>query len=159
MTREEIMRRVLDLALDGMRSGKGGPFGTVIVKSGEIIAEGYNRVLADRDPTAHAEVVAIRDACYRLGTQDLSGTELYVNGVPCCMCMSSILWARIDRVHYVLSMEESAAIGLGDDHFYAELARPVAERQIVPLEGLPALRDEAMAVYQEWLDKPDKETF
>lgn len=159
MTQEEIMRRVFALAQDGMRSGKGGPFGTVIVKDGRIVGEGCNRVLCDRDPTAHAEVVAIREACRTLGTHDLSGTELYVNGVPCCMCMSSILWARIDRVRYVLSMEDSAAIGLGDDHFYAELARPVADRQIVPLEGMPALRDEARAVYDEWLAKPDKGSF
>ena len=159
MTQEDISRRVFALAQDGMRSGKGGPFGRVIVKDGRIVGEGCNRVLIDHDPTAHAEVVAIREACRTLGTHDLSGAELYVNGVPCCMRMSSILWARIDRVRYVLSMEDSAAIGLGDDPFYAELAGPVADRQIVPLEGMPALRAEARAVYDEWHAKPDKRSF
>lgn len=159
MRDDDLMRRVIDLARNGMRSGHGGPFGTVIVKDGKVVGEGCNRVLIDRDPTAHAEVVAIRAACKTLGTHDLSGAELFVNGVPCCMCMSSILWARISRVRYVLSMADSASIGLGDEHLYAELARPLAERRLVPLEGMPHLREEARGVYEEWLANPNNGAF
>jgi len=142
-----------------MNAGEGGPFGTVIVQDGRIVGEGYNRVLSTRDPTAHAEVVAIRRACAALDTFSLEGAELYTNGAPCCMCMSSILWARIARVYYALGMEESASIDLGDTEFYEELARPADQRRIVPLEGVPGLRDEARAVYDEWLAKPDRVDF
>src|SRR4051794_28327335 len=100
------MRRVIELSRQGMRGGFGGPFGCVIVKDGRIVAEAHNEVLATKDPTAHAEGLAIRRASKALDSFDLSGCDLYTNGVPCCMCMGSILWARIDRVYYGLSMEE-----------------------------------------------------
>jgi len=156
MDQTEIMKRVIALSRSGMEGGFGGPFGTVIVKDGEIVGEGHNEVLATNDPTAHAEVVAIRRASARLGTFDLSGCEIYINGTPCCMCMASMLWARIDRAYYILTEQDSAAIGLGDQHLYDEVARPLRERTIIPMIHLPELRDEAYAVYQAWNDNPDK---
>jgi guanine deaminase len=156
MDKIAIMRRVIELSRRGMRGGFGGPFGTVIVKNGEIVGEGHNQVLATNDPTAHAEVLAIRRASAKLKTFDLSGCELYVNGAPCCMCMASILWARIDRVYYALSMAASKEVGLADDHFYEELARPLGERRIVPMINFPDVDEEALAVYREWLAKPDR---
>jgi guanine deaminase len=154
-----IMRRVIDLSKEAVVSGKGGPFGAVIVRSGEIVGEAHNEVLFTKDPTAHAETLAIRRASAKLGTYDLSDCELYTNGAPCCMCMSAMLWARIRKLYYILGMEESAAIGLGDDPFYEELARPLGERQIVPAARLPELSQEAFAVYRLWLEKPDRIDF
>ena len=132
------------------------PIGAVIVKDGAVLAAAHNAPRALRDPTAHAEVLAIRRAGAKLGTFDLSGCDMYVNGTPCCMCMGSILWARISKVYYALSPEASAEIGLGDEHLYAEMARPLAERQIVPMVNYPDVDDEAMAVYREWLAKPNR---
>jgi tRNA(Arg) A34 adenosine deaminase TadA len=159
MDQKTIMRRVIELSQRGMRAGLGGPYGTVIVKDGEIVGEGHNEVLATNDPTAHAEVLAIRRAGAKLATFDLSGCDMYVNGTPCCMCMGSILWARISRVYYALSPEASAEIGLGDEHLYAEMARPLQERQIVPMINYPDVDDEAIAVYREWLAKPGRVSY
>jgi tRNA(Arg) A34 adenosine deaminase TadA len=156
MDKTDFMRRAIELSRQGMRGGFGGPFGCVVVKDGEIAGEGHNEVLATNDPTAHAEILAIRRASRKLNTFDLSECEIYVNGPPCCMCMASILWARIGKVHYTLSMEACDEIGLGDDHFYADLARAPAARQIVPMVSMPELDDEAIAVYREWLAKPDR---
>jgi tRNA(Arg) A34 adenosine deaminase TadA len=156
MDHKDYMRRVIALSQKGMRGGFGGPYGTVIVKDGEIVGEGHNEVLATNDPTAHAEVLAIRRAGATLGTFDLTGCEMYVNGTPCCMCMGSILWAKISKVYYALSPEASAEIGLGDEHLYAELARPLKDRKIVPMVNFPDVDDEAMAVYREWLAKTDR---
>ena len=102
MDQMDIMRRVIELSRKGMLGGYGYPFGCVIVKDGEVVGEGHNEVLATHDPTAHAEVLAIRRASARLGTHDLSGCELYTNGTPCCMCLSSMLWAGITRAYYIL---------------------------------------------------------
>ena len=159
MDQKTIMRRVIELSQRGMRAGFGGPYGTVIVKDGEIVGEGHNEVLATNDPTAHAEVLAIRRAGAKLETFDLSGCDMYVNGTPCCMCMGSILWARISKVYYALSPEASAEIGLGDEHLYAEMARPLNERQIVPMINYPDVDDEAIAVYREWLAKPGRVSY
>ena len=150
------MRRVIALSRAGVEGGFGGPFGCVIVKDGEIVGEAHNEVLSSKDPTAHAETLAIRRASARLGTFDLSGCELYTNGTPCCMCMAASLWARIDRIYYALPEKASAEIGLGDRHLYDELGRPLEERQIIPMVNLPGLDDEAFAVYRLWLDKPDR---
>ena len=146
----EIMRRVVALSAKGMREGYGGPFGCVIVKDGEIVAEAHNEVLSSKDPTAHAETLAIRRASAKLGTFDLSDCDIYTNGAPCCMCAAAMLWAGLRRSYYILPMEDSAAIGLGDEHLYAELARPLGERQIVPMIQTPDLIEEARAVYMEW---------
>jgi tRNA(Arg) A34 adenosine deaminase TadA len=133
MYQTKFMQRVLELSQRGMQDGHGGPFGCVIVKDGSIVAEAHNEVLSSNDPTAHAELLAVRRASGNLKTFNLSGCELYTNGAPCCMCMSSMLWARIDRTYYVLSMDDSRAIGLGDEPFYEELARPLDQRRIVPM--------------------------
>jgi tRNA(Arg) A34 adenosine deaminase TadA len=156
MDHKDYMRRVIALSQKGMRGGFGGPYGTVIVKDGEIVGEGHNEVLATNDPTAHAEVLAIRRASATLGTFDLTGCEMYVNGTPCCMCMGSILWAKISKVYYALSAEASADIGLGDEHLYAEMARPLKDRKIVSMVNFPDVDDEAIAVYREWLAKTDR---
>src|ERR1700689_384559 len=111
------MRRVIELAQQGMSNGHGGPFGCVIVKNGEIVGEAHNEVLSSNDPTAHAELLAARRASARLKTFTPGGCELYTNGAPACMCVASILGARLERVYYVLSMDDSRAIGLGDEPF------------------------------------------
>jgi guanine deaminase len=159
MYETRFMRRVLELSERGMQSGHGGPFGCVIVKDGMIVGEAHNEVLSSNDPTAHAELLAVRRASGTLKTFNLSGCELYTNGAPCCMCASSMLWARIDRTYYVLSMDDSRAIGLGDEPFYEELARPLDQRQIVPMIQEPELSEQARAVFQLWVDKPDKIPF
>jgi guanine deaminase len=156
MDKTTIMRRVIALSRQGMQGGFGGPYGTVIVKDGEIVGEGHNEVLTTKDPTAHAEVLAIRRASQKLNTFDLSGCEMYINGTPCCMCMGSILWSRISKVYYALSPDVSSEVGFGDEHLYAEMARPLAARQIVPMINFPDVDDEAIAVYREWLAKPDR---
>jgi guanine deaminase len=159
MYETKYMRRVLELAQRGMGTGHGGPFGSVIVKNGEIVGEAHNEVLSSNDPTAHAELLAVRRASAMLKTFNLSGCELYTNGAPCCMCMSSMLWARLDRAYYVLSMDDSRDIGLGDEPFYEELARPLDSRKIIPMVQKGELAGEARGVYEAWVSKPDKVTF
>ena len=159
MDHKTLMRRAIELSQRGMRGGFGFPYGTVIVKDGEIVGEAHNEVLATNDPTAHAEVLAIRRAGQKLKTFDLSGCEMYINGTPCCMCMGSILWAKISTVYYALGPEASAEIGLGDEHLYAEMARPLNDRQVVPMISYPDLDQDAMAVYREWLAKPDRVSY
>ena len=159
MDKTQVMKRVIELSRQGMIGGFGGPFGCVIVKDGMIVGEGHNEVLSTNDPTAHAEVLAIRRASAKLKTFNLGGCELYTNGTPCCMCMSSMLWARIDRAYYILEEKDSEAVGFGDEHLYEEVARPLAERRILPMIYLPQLHDEAMAVYREWTAKEDKVTY
>ena len=159
MYETKFMRRVLELAQKGMNSGHGGPFGCIIVKDGEIVGEAHNEVLSSNDPTAHAELLAVRRASAKLKTFNLTGCEVYTNGAPCCMCMSSMLWARVSRAYYVLSMNDSRAIGLGDEPFYAELSRPLEQRQIIPMIHEPELAGEARAVYGVWTAKDDKVQF
>ena len=159
MYETKYMRRVLELAQRGMDAGHGGPFGSVIVKNGEIVGEAHNEVLSSNDPTAHAELLAVRRASARLKTFNLSGCELYTNGAPCCMCMSSMLWARLDRAYYALSMDDSRDIGLGDEPFYEELARPLNSRQIIPMVQNRELAGEARAVYEAWVSSPEKVAF
>lgn len=159
MYENRYMQRVLELARQGMNNGHGGPFGAVIVRDNEIVGEAHNEVLSSNDPTAHAELLAVRRACAKLKTFSLAGCELYTIGAPCCMCMSSMLWARVDHVYYVLSMEHSTSIGLGDEAFYAELSRPLEQRQIIPMVQSIELDREARGVYEAWLAKPDKISF
>jgi guanine deaminase len=159
MYETKFMQRVLELAQKGMDTGHGGPFGSVIVKDGEIVGEAHNEVLSSNDPTAHAELLAVRRASARLKSFNLSGCELYTNGAPCCMCMSSMLWARLDRAYYALSMDDSSEIGLGDEPFYQELARPLDSRKIIPMVQNRELAGEARAIYEAWVAKPDKMTF
>jgi len=148
-----FMRRAIDLSRIKMEAGEGGPFGAVIVHGGVIIGEGWNRVLGTHDPTAHAEIVAIRDACARLGTFRLVGAEIYTSCEPCPMCLAAILWARLDRMYFANTRLDAAAIGFDDALFYDEVVRPLEKRSL-PAERL--LADEARAVFAEWDRKPDK---
>lgn len=117
----EFMQIAIDEAYQGIQAGDGGPFGSVIVKDGEIVGQGHNRVLANNDPTCHGEMEAIRDACRNLGTHDLSGCELYTTAEPCPMCLGAVLWSNMDAVYYGCTREDSAEIGFRDDAFYRQL--------------------------------------
>jgi len=147
------MRRSIALAERKMRENQGGPFGAVIVKDGRIIAEGYNRVTSANDPTAHAEVVAIRDACRALGRFSLAGCEIYASCEPCPMCLAAIYWARLDRIYYAGSRHDAAHIGFDDAFLYREIALPPEQRAIPTTRLLAA---EARAVFDAWQAKPDK---
>ena len=147
----QFMRHAIALAYQGMSGGHGGPFGAVIVKDGEIVGQGHNRVLSSSDPTAHAEVTSIRDASKNLQHFDLSGAEIYVNALPCPMCMSAIFWARIGKVHYGATPADVAAIGFDDQAFYEELAKP-AEQRKVPAVTVPECYDEAVAGLKAWTE-------
>ena len=136
-----------------MREGAGGPFGAIIVKDGKVIAEGWNRVTSANDPTAHAEVTAIRDACETLGTFSLAGCEIYTSCEPCPMCLAAIYWARLDRIYFANTREDAAAIGFDDALIYGEVSKPIDER-IIPTTRL--ILPEAAAVFAEWQAKPDK---
>ncbi len=147
------MRRAIELSLENVRSGKGGPFAAVVVKDGEILAEGTNLVTATFDPTAHAEVVAIREACRKLGRFQLAGCEVYTTCEPCPMCLGAIYWARPERVYFGNTAADAAAIGFDDSFIYAQLEIPIVGRAI---PFLPMMRDQALAAFQEWDRKPDK---
>ena len=125
-----FMRRAVELAREGMTSGKGGPFGCVIVRDGEIVGEGCNRVTSTNDPTAHAEVVAIRDACSRLGTFQLDGCTVYASCEPCPMCLGAIYWARPAAIYFGGSKSDAAAAGFDDAFIYDEIGRDISERKI-----------------------------
>ena len=147
------MRHAIRLSAERMREGAGGPFGAVIVKDGRVIAEGWNRVTSENDPTAHAEVIAIRRACEALGTYTLAGCEIYTSCEPCPMCLAAIYWARMDRIFFANSREDAAAIGFDDDLIYGEVSKPI-ENRAIPTIKLPL--PEAEAVFAEWQAKPDK---
>jgi tRNA(Arg) A34 adenosine deaminase TadA len=156
MRPEDFMRQAIAISRRRMNENAGGPFGAVVVRDGSVIAEGWNRVTSSADPTAHAEIVAIREACRRLGTFTLAGCEIYTSCEPCPMCLGAILWARLDRLYYANDRDDAARIGFDDDAFYREAALPPNVR------ALPAIRllaDEARAVFQEWAAKPDKVTY
>ncbi|MBQ9286586.1 MAG: nucleoside deaminase [Bacteroidaceae bacterium] len=152
MTRQELMRRAIDLAVENVANG-GGPFGAVIAKDGEIVAEGVNRVTPNHDPTAHAEVSAIRAACARLETFDLTGYEIYTSCEPCPMCLGAIYWAHLDRIYYGANQHDAAAIDFDDAFIYRELAIPVDEREKQMINLLP---EEALAAFNAWREKEDK---
>lgn len=147
------LRRALKLASDNARSGTGGPFGAVIAACDEIVAEGVNRVTSELDPTAHAEVCAIREACRKLGRFSLQGCILYSSCEPCPMCLSAIYWARIGHIYYANDRHDAASIGFRDDFLYHEIPLPLDQRSI-PTERL--LAAEGRAAFDEWDQKPDK---
>ena len=147
------MQRAIDLSRQGMQSNEGGPFGAVVVKDGKIIAEGNNRVTSSNDPTAHAEVVAIRNACKKLNTFQLDGCTIYTSCEPCPMCLGAIYWARPERIVFAASRADAAAIGFDDDFIYKEIPLPVEKRKI-PTEQLS--REEGVAVFRLWAAKEDK---
>lgn len=148
----DFMRRAIALSRANIAQG-GGPFGAVIVRGGEVVGEGANRVTASHDPTAHAEVVAIRDACRRLGTFSLDGCEIYTSCEPCPMCLSAIYWARLDRIWFANTKADAAAIDFDDHFIYDEFAKDPADRAI-PMQGM--LRDEALAAFRDWESAPDR---
>ena len=150
---QNFMRRAIDLSRIHMEAGEGGPFGAVVVKDGQILGEGWNRVTSTCDPTAHAEIVAIRNACDRLGTFTLEGCEIYTSCEPCPMCLSAIYWARLDRIWYANGRADAAAIQFDDDWLYQEVALPMSDRSL-PAKEL--MRDEALAVFRAWDAKVDK---
>jgi tRNA(Arg) A34 adenosine deaminase TadA len=143
----QFMRMAIELALENVRSGGGGPFAALVVKDGKVVASGVNRVTSTNDPTAHAEVTAIREACRRLGAFQLAGCEIYTTCEPCPMCLGAIYWARPARVYFAATRADAAAAGFDDSLIYDEISRPIGERRI-PMEGL--LRDEAMAIFEAW---------
>lgn len=147
------MREAIKLSIDSMRAGNGGPFGAVIVKDGKVIAKGSNRVTSTNDPTAHAEVVAIREACKVLGTFQLTGCEIYTSCEPCPMCLGAIYWARPDKMYFANTKSDAAAIGFDDQFIYNEIELDVNQRHL-PTEQL--LNDEAIVAFKEWEQKTDK---
>ncbi len=153
MTAEDCMRRAIALSFETMNAAGGGPFGAVIAQDGKIIAEGSNLVTSTNDPTAHAEVVAIRRACASLGRFDLRGAEIFTSCEPCPMCLAAIYWARLDRIHFANDRADAAAIGFDDDFLYREIPLPLAARSIPTLRLLAA---EARAAFTAWDAKPDK---
>ncbi len=149
----DFMLRAVTLSAERMRRGEGGPFGAVIVKDGKVIAEGWNKVTSDNDPTAHAEITAIRAACEALQNFSLAGCEIYSSCEPCPMCLAAIYWARLDRIYFANSREDAAEIGFDDAMIYEEVAKPIDARSIPTFKvDLP----EAEAVFAEWQAKPDK---
>ncbi len=136
-----------------MQAGAGGPFGAVIVKGGQVIGEGWNKVTSTNDPTAHAEVVAIREACKSLGIFSLEGAEIYASCEPCPMCLSAIYWARISKIYYANTRKDAAAIDFDDDFLYQEIPKDLSERQIPMVQ---CAHKEAYAVFEEWQKKSDR---
>lgn len=153
MTHEDHMRRAIQLSREKMESGSGGPFAAVIVRDGEVIGEGWNRVTSTNDPTAHAEITAIRAACERVGDFSLAGAVIYSSCEPCPMCLAAIYWARISKLYYANTSEDAAEIDFDDEFLYRELVRTEAHRTL-PSERI--LGEEAHVVFDEWRDKPDK---
>lgn len=152
MTNEELMREAIRLSEENVNNG-GGPFGAVIARDGKIVATGVNRVTASHDPTAHAEVNAIREACRRLGTFDLSGCEIYSSCEPCPMCLGAIYWAHIGKLYYGNNKTDAKNIGFDDSFIYEELELP-RDRRRLPSELL--LSDEAAEAFRMWMEKDDK---
>jgi tRNA(Arg) A34 adenosine deaminase TadA len=149
---QDFMRRAIELSRLGMRAGKGGPFGAVVVRGDEIIAEGHNEVFLRKDPTAHAEVVAIRRAAAALDHFRLEGCEIYTSCEPCPMCLAAIYWARIEKIHFANTADDARRIAFDDRDLYREMTLPRAERHI-PVRQM--LRDEAFTVFREWQEKAD----
>ena len=151
--KKKFMREAIRLSLQKMRRGSGGPFGAVIVQRGQVVGRGGNQVTSTNDPTAHAEIVAIRDACRRLRTFQLDDCDLYTSCEPCPMCLSAIYWARIRSVFYGNTRQDAARIAFDDDFIYREVALPIRKRQ---LQMKQLLRQEALAAFLEWERKTDK---
>lgn len=151
--KHQYMREAIKKAEENFIFGKGGPFGAVVVRDGEIIAIAGNCVTSTNDPTAHAEVVAIREACKKLETFDLSGCEIFASCEPCPMCLGAIMWARIDKLYYAANRADASRAGFDDEFFYAELALPSDNRILKPTK---LLHDEAIKVFDKWIDTIDK---
>ncbi|MGB9824984.1 MAG: nucleoside deaminase [Candidatus Hydrothermia bacterium] len=149
----EYMKLVIEMARKNIENGKGGPFAAIVVKDGKIVGKGTNLVTSTNDPTAHAEIVAIRDACKNLGTFHLHGCEIYTSCEPCPMCLGAIYWARIEKIYYAGTREDAKEAGFDDSKFYEEVCKPVTQREI-PMENI--LREGAKEVFRAWIKKEDK---
>jgi len=156
MDSPRFMMRAIELARHGMTRGDGGPFGAVVVRDGEIVGEGWNRVLATNDPTAHGEVTAIRDACQKLGRFDLTGCRIFTTGEPCPMCLGAIYWARIEAIRFGFSIADAAEVGFDDREFYRQIALPASERN-VPSASL--CRDEALRLAADYAAMPGRRVY
>lgn len=152
----KFMREAIRISIAKMRANCGGPFGAVVVRNGKIVGRGWNQVTSANDPTAHAEVTAIRDACRRLKTFQLDDCELYTSCEPCPMCLAAIYWARFRQVYYGNTRKDAARIQFDDDFIYREVARPISRRKI---RMKPLLRSEAAVAFAEWKTKTDKTTY
>lgn len=150
---EYFMKQAILLSKENLSKVSGGPFGAVIVKDGKIVSGGSNQVTTHNDPTAHAEIEAIRAACKALNTFSLEGCEIYTSCEPCPMCLSAIYWARIEKIFYANTREDAAALNFDDEFLYEEIGKPVSQRKI-PMNQL--LREEALKVFTEWENKKDK---
>jgi tRNA(Arg) A34 adenosine deaminase TadA len=142
-----FLLRAIELAVNNVIHHQGGPFGAVVVRNGEIVAEGTNLVTANNDPTAHAEIVAIRKACQHFGSFELKGCDVYTSCEPCPMCLAAIYWSRANRIVYAADRQDAAAAGFDDDFLYRELSLPLGERSL-PIEQLH--RKEAIAAFEAW---------
>lgn len=156
MELNKFMLRAIELSKASVYSGKGGPFGCVIVKDGKIVGEGNNQVTSTNDPTAHAEVVAIRDACKNLNSFQLDGCEIYTSCEPCPMCLGAIYWARPDKIYYANTREDAQQIGFDDSFIYEEIPLEIARRKI-PMIALE--RVAALEVFKAWQQKTDKKEY
>ena len=150
--KKQFMERAIELSIENLKNG-GGPFGSIIVKDNKIIAEGVNRVTASKDPTAHGEIVAIREACKKLNDFNLKGCELYSNCEPCPMCLSAIYWARIDKIYYANTREDARKIDFDDSLIYSELKKNINERKIPMIQ---MMRSDALKAFELWDEKTDK---
>lgn len=153
MTHQDWMQVAIDLSIKGVTHNEGGPFGAIVVKDGQIVGRGNNRVTSSNDPTAHAEVVAIRDACAQLGTFQLEGCTVYTSCEPCPMCLGAIYWARPDRVYYACTKTDAADHGFDDQFIYDEIEQPLASRKI-PFEQVG--QSQAISAFHLWSSKTDK---
>ena len=149
----EFLREAIRLSIEKSQAGEGGPFGAVVVQNDTVVGRGWNRVVSTNDPTAHAEIMAIRAACRRLGTFSLAGCDIYASCEPCPMCLAAIYWARLDRVYYAAGRQDAAAVGFDDSRIYQELAMNVADRSIPMAQDL---HDEACEAFRAWLLKADR---
>jgi guanine deaminase len=152
----DFMQKAIELSIDGMQRNDGGPFGAIIVKDGVIVGRGNNKVTSSNDPTAHAEITAIRDACLNLNTFQLDGCIIYTSCEPCPMCLGAIYWARPDKVYFACTKKDAADAGFDDDFIYKEIDKPFDDRTIV-FEQL--LRSEAQKAFEQWKKKEDKTAY
>lgn len=150
---KKFMMRAIELGRESVRSGHGGPFGCVIVKEGKVVGEGFNRVTSSCDPTAHAEVVAIRNACANLNDFQLTGCELYTSCEPCPMCLGAIYWARPDRVFFAATREDAAKAGFDDNFIYTEIVKQISDRSI---DMIFIETESAISLFDEWIKKEDR---
>ena len=150
---EKFMQMAIDLSVKNVQNGLGGPFGAVIVKNGEVVAASANKVVPTNDPTAHAEVSAIRLACQQLNTFNLEGCEIYTSCEPCPMCLGAIYWARLDKIYYANTKADAAAIGFDDHFIYDELELPMSQRKLPVVQ---MLRDEALKAFKQWEESTGK---